>query len=329
MARSPTPPTPPSASPPCCTTLTGEGVLRRRAPTLTTTGITGERGRVGGRERERGFFFFPLPDGADPQHARRLSGLSLSLPLSYLSTSLSLKKKKKSPLFVTWDSVCPSSGSKSLRGCIGSLSPQPLASGLRSYALTSALRDRRFPPVQRGEVPALHCTVSLLRAFEEGLGWDDWVPGRHGIIIEFEEPDDGVEVAEGAPEASGGSSLGGGGGGGGSSGGSRSLRSRLLRGGGTASSNSASSSSSRSSPSRTVLSATYLPHVAPEQGWGVDDAIRSLVRKAGFGGKVSEALKRELRLTRYEISMAGMGWREYQKEREKGRAGAGAGAGKG
>lgn len=221
-----------------------------------------------------------------------------------------------SPLFVTWDTVCRFSGSKSLRGCIGSLSPQPLASGLRSYALTSALRDRRFPPVGRGEVPSLHCSVSLLRAFEEGLGWEDWVPGKHGIIIEFEEPETKKAARSSASEEGGrGESCGGGGVDGKKS--SRSLRSRL-RGGDSNSSAPVpdSSSSSRSRPAAAnVLSATYLPHVAAEQGWGVEESITSLIRKAGFAGKVTEALKRELKLTRYESSMAGMGWREYQRER--------------
>lgn len=131
------------------------------------------------------------------------------------------------------------------------------------------------------------------------------MPGKHGIIIEFEEPDNaeakeeenrscGV-VDEGEKKSS------------------RSLRSRL-RGG-----NSSSSAPPSAPPParRSVLSATYLPQVATEQGWNLEEAIHSLIRKAGFGGKITESLKRELVLTRYESSMAGMGWREYQREREK------------
>ena len=233
--------------------------------------------------------------------------LSLFPPLSLLSLSI------YSPLFVTWDSVCRSSGLKSLRGCIGSLSPQPLAVGLRSYALTSALRDRRFSPIARGEVDSLHCTVSFLRAFEEGLGWEDWVPGKHGIIIEFEEPDS-VEAEEAATrEEEDGKGNGEGEGAGEKK--KRSLRSRLRGGNSTSNSSSVPSSSSRSKGN--VLSATYLPHVATEQGWGVEEAIHSLIRKAGFHGRVTEALKRELVLTRYESSMAGIGWKEYQRERER------------
>jgi len=294
--------------------------MRRRSLISTTTGTTGEGERVA---RERGFpVFLSFFSISGPLSFCSSFTVSLSHPLLSLASlsrfSLPLSPPPASPLFVTWDSVCRSSGLKSLRGCIGSLSPQPLADGLRSYALTSALRDRRFSPIARREVSSLHCSVSLLRAFEEGLRWSDWVPGRHGIIIEFEEPDDSQagEAGEAREED------GGGGGGGGEGGGdarrrSRSLRSRLLGGGSPAPHLPPSRSPGPPTARKSVLSATYLPHVAPEQGWGVEEAIHSLVRKAGFGGKVTEALKRELRLTRYESSMAGMGWREYQRERER------------
>jgi len=34
----------------------------------------------------------------------------------------------------------------------------------------------------------LECTVSLLTAFESGLGWDAWDIGTHGLIIDFDDP---------------------------------------------------------------------------------------------------------------------------------------------
>lgn len=55
----------------------------------------------------------------------------------------------------------------------------------------SALRDRRFPPIEPYELPLLTCTVSLLHSFETGKAWDDWEPGKHGIIIKFDCPLDG------------------------------------------------------------------------------------------------------------------------------------------
>lgn len=62
-------------------------------------------------------------------------------------------------LFVTWNTRegAAHEGGKAhrLRGCIGTLEPRPLASALRDYALTSALRDSRFAPVAGHELPHL------------------------------------------------------------------------------------------------------------------------------------------------------------------------------
>lgn len=51
--------------------------------------------------------------------------------------SPAVPKTEEHPLFVTWNTVSPRSGHKSLRGCIGTFDPQELASGLSSYALTA------------------------------------------------------------------------------------------------------------------------------------------------------------------------------------------------
>lgn len=75
-----------------------------------------------------------------------------------------------------------------LRGCIGSLEARPLSSGLPDFALTSALRDRRFAPVAAKELPALECTVSLLSRYEKAAAWDDWVVGTHGVLLSFACP---------------------------------------------------------------------------------------------------------------------------------------------
>jgi len=75
-----------------------------------------------------------------------------------------------------------------LRGCIGTLEPTEIPRGLKELALTSALRDRRFPPIGHAEVWQLHCGVSLLHSYEGGRAWDDWEPGRHGVVIRFPDP---------------------------------------------------------------------------------------------------------------------------------------------
>jgi uncharacterized protein (TIGR00296 family) len=93
-----------------------------------------------------------------------------------------------SPFFVTWTRVADAR----LRGCIGSLEARGIADGLPEYALTSALRDRRFPPVTRAEVAELECTVSLLTHYEPAASWDDWTVGVHGLIIDFRDPQSGA-----------------------------------------------------------------------------------------------------------------------------------------
>lgn len=85
------------------------------------------------------------------------------------------------PLFVTWTI----GRDKRLRGCIGTFSAMPLASGLREYALTSALKDSRFSPITRDEFPRLTVSVSILLGFEATNGYLDWTLGVHGIRIEF------------------------------------------------------------------------------------------------------------------------------------------------
>ncbi|KAJ2761190.1 hypothetical protein H4S06_001335 [Coemansia sp. BCRC 34490] len=103
-------------------------------------------------------------------------------------------KSKEYPLFVTWQKRGPRTsgssdddddGEERLRGCIGNFSPMRLDSGLREYALASALNDTRFRPVALSEVPLLSCAVSLLTDFEEAGDCMDWEVGVHGVWIEF------------------------------------------------------------------------------------------------------------------------------------------------
>ena len=91
---------------------------------------------------------------------------------------------------MTWNkrSSSSSSSSHSLRGCIGTLEPRRVHAALHDYALTAALRDSRFSPIERRELPRLSVAVSLLRAFEPAEHDADWDVGRHGLIAEFRDP---------------------------------------------------------------------------------------------------------------------------------------------
>ena len=59
------------------------------------------------------------------------------------------------------------------------------------------------------------------------------------------------------------------------------------------------------------FSATYLPHVAEQQGWDVPRTVDSLARKAGWQGPVDEALRRAMRVTRYQSSAFELTWAQF------------------
>ncbi len=60
-----------------------------------------------------------------------------------------------------------------------------------------------------------------------------------------------------------------------------------------------------------VYSATYLPQVAKEQGWNHHQTISSLLRKAGFKDSVTNDIKEEIQIVRYEASKAFASFQEY------------------
>ena len=181
------------------------------------------------------------------------------------------------PLFVTWDKQQRPKGGGfpgnfmlgggssqqpvyELRGCIGSLSPKPLMTAIGEYALTSALRDRRFPPVAAHEISQLRVAVSLLVQYEACDHCFDWKVGTHGILIRFW------------------STSGGGG---------------------------------------REYSATYLPEVADEQQWDQKTAVTSLIRKAGYAGKIDQGLLDQVDCTRYQSSKLRMTFDDYMMLRKQ------------
>ncbi|KAF2444361.1 hypothetical protein P171DRAFT_31526 [Karstenula rhodostoma CBS 690.94] len=109
------------------------------------------------------------------------------------SSLFSRARKEESPtatpLFVTWNTVAKSNGTrlseKRLRGCIGTFEPQQLDRGLRQYAIISALEDTRFNPISASELPTLECGVTLLTDFEPVSDPLDWAIGTHGLRISF------------------------------------------------------------------------------------------------------------------------------------------------
>lgn len=76
-----------------------------------------------------------------------------------------------------------------LRGCIGYPYPHlPLADAIRDAAVSAALGDPRFPPVDAGELPLLRVEVTILTPPELMQDDPEARPrtievGRHGLIV--------------------------------------------------------------------------------------------------------------------------------------------------
>lgn len=59
-------------------------------------------------------------------------------------------------------------------------------------------------------------------------------------------------------------------------------------------------------------SATFLPEVAPEQGWDQIQTIDSLLRKGGFKGSITSEVRQSINLTRYKSEKITVSYGDYQ-----------------
>ncbi|KZS97572.1 hypothetical protein SISNIDRAFT_405874 [Sistotremastrum niveocremeum HHB9708] len=192
---------------------------------------------------------------------------------------------EKYPLFVTWN--IKRSDSLRLRGCIGNFEPMPLHEAVPEYALISAFKDTRFRKIEERELERLECSVSLLTNFEDASTYLDWTIGVHGIYISFPHPS--------------------------------TIPTLTSSGSSTPSplSSSASLPSTRFNFRKRNLTATYLPDVIPEQGWTKVEAVDSAIRKAGWDGRITEDLRRNVKLRRYQSQLCNVTWDEFVQWREQ------------
>ena len=63
-------------------------------------------------------------------------------------------------------------------------------------------------------------------------------------------------------------------------------------------------------------SAVYLPYVASEQGWTREETIESLVRKAGYRGKVDEDLLASIEVERHQASKIECTYHEWRTSKQ-------------
>jgi len=61
-------------------------------------------------------------------------------------------------------------------------------------------------------------------------------------------------------------------------------------------------------------SATFLPEVAEQQGWDQYKTVKSLVRKTGYKGTLTETLLNKIRCTRYQSSKHKLTFEEYAQQ---------------
>ncbi|KAG9103982.1 hypothetical protein FRC06_006421 [Ceratobasidium sp. 370] len=191
------------------------------------------------------------------------------------------------PLFVTWNTVSSRlMGGVRLRGCIGNFEPMSLEEGVKEYALISALHDHRFRPIEEKELRKLECCVSLLTDFEDAESYLDWEVGTHGIYITLTLP---ILPAHSTDDSSAPSPM------------------------------SSSTFLARSKPlgRQRKLTATYLPDVIPAQGWTKQEAVDSALRKAGFDGRITEEVRRAVKLRRYQSSVASARWDKFWEWRQR------------
>ncbi|KAG8715776.1 hypothetical protein FRC11_000071 [Ceratobasidium sp. 423] len=204
--------------------------------------------------------------------------------MSHLAAKLTLKLTtlilgQPSPLFVTWNTVSSRLlGGVRLRGCIGNFEAMSLDDGIKEYALISAFRDHRFRPIEEKELRKLECVVSLLTNFEDAESYLDWEVGTHGIYITLQLP---IVPASSTDTPSAPSPI------------------------------SSSTSLPRLPSRQRRLTATYLPDVIPAQGWTKQEAVDSALRKAGFDGRITEDVRRAVKLRRYQSSICSARWEEY------------------
>eukprot|EP00041_Stephanoeca_diplocostata_P003326 m.33540 g.33540 ORF g.33540 m.33540 type:complete len:206 (+) comp14241_c0_seq3:305-922(+) len=64
-----------------------------------------------------------------------------------------------------------------------------------------------------------------------------------------------------------------------------------------------------------VVSATYLPEVASEQGWSKVQAIDSLLRKGGYRGKINDSIRSQISLERYKSARYNASYEQWRASR--------------
>lgn len=106
--------------------------------------------------------------------ASYLNGLETSIPDAHFL-------KEPSGAFVTLRKH------GALRGCIGSIEPTfPLGETIARCAVSSAVKDPRFPPLEVEELDFIHVEISVISPMQKANRLEEIIVGNHGVMIEFQ-----------------------------------------------------------------------------------------------------------------------------------------------
>ncbi len=73
-----------------------------------------------------------------------------------------------------------------LRGCVGTFDiKEPLFQNVTRMAVASAVRDTRFPPVSKSELPLVTIEISVLSPLEKVSVLDEIEIGKHGVLVQL------------------------------------------------------------------------------------------------------------------------------------------------
>ena len=128
-------------------------------------------------------------------------------------------------------------------------------------------------------------SVSLLTDFEDASSYLDWTIGVHGIYITFPHPSLLVASQSESSTPSPFSS-------------STTLLSNITK-------------PAPSAAYKKTFNATYLPEVMPAQGWDKIEAVDSAIHKAGWSGRITEEIRRSVKLRRYQSRACTVTWHEF------------------
>lgn len=169
------------------------GYLRRERLFYANSGdTTGDRSRVVGYGA---LAMFDRPPGSAPLISREAGAALVQAARASLERSLAGQTRSPEALSLErYPELSRPTGAfvtlrkdGALRGCIGRItSDEPLVASVPVVALEAALQDPRFSPVRSEELDELRVEVSVLTPPVKLDRLEDLVPGRDGVILEYE-----------------------------------------------------------------------------------------------------------------------------------------------